>query len=696
MNNEGRLCRGKTRLKTLHSKMKKVLMHFAKWTLLAVAFAVVGGWAFRAWWGALALPLGTAALVGAACQLRGASRAASLKKKLGSEAPELHTADGFTFRDLNKNGKLDVYEDARQPVEARVADLLAQMSLEDKAGLMFSPMLGCTAPDQLHKKSGMFTFVTPLEAIAGHGVNTFASLGSAKPAEFAKWYNACQKLAERTRLGIPVTLCSDPRHWFVGENNPLATLLDAGVSAWPVPLGLAAARDLDLIREHGRIARQELRAMGISFALHPSADTATEPRWPRISETFGEDAQLNGQAVAAYVQGFQGQEITAESVACCIKHFPGGGPQKDGDDPHFEFGKDQVYPGGMFRYHLEPFTSGFRAGAAAAMPYYGRPVGLEGVEEVGFNFNEQIVGRLLRHELKFEGIVHTDYNIIVPRGLFGMKNPPRAWGVEALTTRQKLKKAVLAGCDQIGGEYCSELLVELVQSGEIPEARLNESCRRVLRLKFQLGLFDAPYISPERAAQICGKPEFVLAGEQAMRRSVVLLKNERDGKPILPLQGNPKVYLEGFSADAVKKYAQPVKRPQDADFALVRLDVPYRRDTRELLAVMFKGLDLDYPPKTKKHLEKLMKTCPTIVCIKMTRPAVIPELAEQAAGILCEFGIKESIMLEAVFGGFSPSGKLPFELPRSMRAVREQKSDVPCDSKDPLFPYGFGLSYQSL
>ena len=674
--------------------MKDILLLLGKWILAVVAAAAVGWLAFSSWIGAVLTPVVLLALLLLVRFLHSMIIKLSLEKKLMTEAPVLTDEHGFTFRDLNRNGKLDIYEDSRQPIAKRVEDLLSQMTIEEKAGQMFCPYLSSTNEKALHKKGSPFSAGTVLETVVKKQISAFSCMGAAKPEVFAKWYNACQKLARRTRLGIPITLGSDPRHHFVGENNPLATLVDNGLSSWPAPIGFGAIADEALTEAFGEIARKELRAIGISFALHPVADTATEPRWPRIKETFGEDADLNSRLTAAYIRGFQGAKIDNNSVACCVKHFPGGGPQKDGDDAHYTFGKEQVYPGDNFDYHLKPFEAAVDAGVSAVMPYYGVPVGLPGIEEVGFNFNRDIITGLLRKKLGFQGIVHTDYSIIKDNVIAGIRLPARAWGVEKFTAHQRIKKATDAGVDQLGGELCSELLVDLVQSGEIPEERLDESCRRALMLKFRLGLFDAPYVSVEDAVKICNNTKYVQAGEDAMRKSLVLIKNGNGEKPTLPLAKSAKIYVEGFQKDNVKQYAMVTGNPKKADLALVHLDFPFRSDKRELLAMMFKGLDLDYTDKQKKRLSAIMKACPTIVCINMVRPAVIPEIAENAAGIVCEFGCRETILLEAIFGEFSPNGKLPFDLPRSMDAVRNQKCDVPFDSVDPLFRHGFGLEYE--
>jgi len=618
-----------------------------------------------------------------------------IHEMLGPEAPSL-IEDGVHFRDLNKNGKMDVYEDSRKTIDDRVEDLLSQMTLEEKVGQLFSPMMGVGKDGEVKEKKSLFSKFATSEIIIKRNISTFAVMGSIKTEKFVKWHNSCQKLAEKTRLGIPLTICSDPRHEYMDTNNPAASLLDASMSKWPQPLGLAATRDENLVEKFANIARQELTSIGIRFGLHPMADLSTEPRWGRINGTFGEDAELAGKMVAAYIRGFQGSVIGKDSLACCVKHFPGGGPQKDGYDPHFPYGAEQVYPGKKFEYHQIPFKQAFDAGAAAVMPYYGKPMGIEGLEEVGFNFNKQVTTDLLRTKLGFKGIVHTDYGIISAMKIFGESfQGPTAWGVEHLSQLERVEKAINAGVDQLGGEACTELALKLVKQGRIPVSRLDESCRRVLRLKFELGLFDNPYVDESKALEICNREEFVEAGRDAMRKSLVLLKNSsEDNAPVLPLEGLVKVYIEGFDKELVNNYAQVVKTPEKADFALINLKTPSRLDLRELFGLMFKQGDLDFTEKQRNKLKKVMTICPTIVNLYLDRPAVIPELKEQASAIIGNFSVSPDIVLDLIFGKFKPTGKLPFELPSSMEAVRNQRSDVPYDSDNPLYSFGHGLSYE--
>ncbi len=453
------------------------------------------------------------------------------------------TENGITFRDLNKNGRLDPYEDPRRPIEERIADLLSQMTLEEKAGLMFNAMIAMNKDGSLFEEINPFNTASTSEMVTQRLINHFNVYDLAQPRQMAEWHNRLQSLAGRTRLGIPVTIASDPAHAF--SKNPATGLGGNEYSRWPEPIGLAATGDVALVQEFGNIARQEYIAVGIRTALHPMADLATEPRWTCINGTFGEDAELSSRMVSAYIRGFQGEKLGPESVACMTKHFPGGGPQKDGEDPHFSYGKDQVYPGDNFNYHLIPFEAAFKAGTAMIMPYYGRPLGLP-LEEVGFGFNKDVITGLLRGKYGFDGVVCTDWLLIHPvivKGQVVME--AKCWGVEDLSPEERIKKAIDVGVDQFGGETCPEIIVALVRSGQIPEARLDQSVRRLLRDKFRLGLFDNPYVDPVVAVRIVGNPAFREKGELAQRKSIVLLKNGkiRKGK-VLPLKGKPRIYVK--------------------------------------------------------------------------------------------------------------------------------------------------------
>lgn len=611
--------------------------------------------------------------------------------RLGPDASNL-VVDGKTYRDLNKNGKLDPYEDARCPIDERVQDLLAQMTLEEKAGLMFHSMIGMNPDGTLVEKASMQSGPTVTsEVIAVKLMNHFNLLYGQKPRVMAEWQNRLQKMAERTRLGIPVTISSDPRHAF--SNNLGANLPPGDFSQWPEPTGLAATRDEVLVEEFAEIARQEYVAAGIRVALHPMADLATEPRWCRINGTFGEDADLASKMVKAYIRGFQGKSLGPESVACMTKHFPGGGPQLKGEDPHFSYGKEQVYPGGNFDYHLIPFEAAFDAGTSQIMPYYGMPIGTE-FEEKGFGFNKQVITGLLREKYQFDGIVCTDWLLLTGFSLLGKSLiEAKAWGVEDLTPSERMKVALDAGVDQFGGETCPELLVELVKSGEVTEERIDQSARRLLREKFRLGLFDNPYLDPDLAEKTIGKKEFVAKGEIAQRKSLVLLKNGNES-PVLPLSGKPKIFIENIRPEIASQYGEVVADLENADYAILRLSAPFEK-RKGMLEGMFHAGDLDFKSPEKERILAMLSGKTAIVDMYLERPAVFPEINQKCAALIGNFGANDSAVLDLIFGRFAPSGKLPFEIPSSVQAVEQQKEDLPYDSESPLYPFGHGLTFRS-
>ncbi len=592
-----------------------------------------------------------------------------------------------SFRDLNGNGLLDPYEDSSRPVEERVADLLTRMTLEEKAGLMFHPPILMNGDGTLMEEDVDFFRGNTEELVVDRHLNHFNIYYAPEPRLHAEWQNRIQRLAESTRLGIPVTISSDPRHSFA--ENLGASWSAGGFSHWPEPIGFGALRDEEAMREFGDIARREYRAVGIHVALHPMADLATEPRWARTMHTFGEDAELAALLVAAYIRGFQGDQLGPHSVACMVKHFPGGGPQKDGEDPHFPYGKDQVYPGGMFDYHLRVFEAAFEAGAAQIMPYYGRPLGTP-LEEVGFGFNHDVVTGLLRERYGFDGVVCTDWGLITDAPMpDGSVFEAKCWGVEELSAEDRLVKIIAAGCDQLGGEALPELLIELVHAGRVSEARLDESVRRLLRDKFRLGLFDDPYVDPDEADRSCGCSDFCSAGDRAQRRSAVLVTNNGT----LPLAGRPRLYLDGLSVEAAAAFGDIVERPEEADVALVRRNAPFEPRTGSFIESVFHAGDLDFKEPELKPLLELAARVPTVLVLHLERAAVIPELVEACAAVVAVFGSSDEAVLDVLFGNSKPEGRLPFQLPSSMAAVRAQKPDVPGDSQDALFGFGHGLSF---
>ena len=612
-------------------------------------------------------------------------------------APEFQRApDGTLFRDLNGNGIMDPYENPGLPVAERVEDLLGRLSLEEKAGLMFHTMVSAAESGKLGDETPRAGRATLQEVVAGKYVNHLNFHFVPEPRLASRWVNELQRLAMNSSPhGIPVTLSTDPRHSFI--ENWGASFTAEYFSAWPEPLGLAAVRDEQLVREFAAIARAEYTAIGIRAALHPTIDLATEPRWARQYSTFGQDNDLVARLALAYLDGFEDQHLGDGSVACMAKHFPGGGPQRDGEDPHFPYGREQVYPGGMFDHHLEPFKRVIAHGVTAIMPYYGMPIGLEldgePVEEVGFGFNRQIITGLLREKLGYDGVVCTDWSLVTESRLHGRQLPPRAWGVEHLSEKERVLKVIQAGCDQFGGEECPELVVELVREGQLREERIDVSARRLLKVKFELGLFDNPYVDEEQAEERTGLPEYVAAGQRAQARSVTVLKNAASNGPaLLPLAPGLRVYSGEMSADALAEAGfTAAADPADADVAIARVAAPFELRDHYMLESSFHAGSLEFDSGTINRIEQLAAVVPVILVPHLDRPAVLTPLEPHCAAIAAVYGASDTAVLQALTGAVPPEGRLPFQLPRSEAAVVASRPDVPGDTQDALYECGFGL-----
>lgn len=567
------------------------------------------------------------------------------------------------------------------PVDDRVELLLAAMTLEEKAGLFFHTMI---AIGDLDEANPIFGTPSAREFVDAKQMTHFNLLGAAPSGrEIAAWQNALQKLAASTRLGIPVTLSTDPRHSF--SDNPGAAIMAGPFSQWPETMGLAAIGDEELVERFADVARQEYTAVGLRVALHPQVDLATEPRWARQTATFGEDPDLAGRMGAAYIRGFQGEAFGAGSVSTMTKHFPGGGPQRDGEDPHFAYGREQVYPGGQFELHLKPFEAAFEAGTRQIMPYYGMPVGTE-YEEVGFGFNKSVITGLLRERYGFDGLVCTDWGLINDAEIFGQPFPARAWGVEDLTPRERMVKVLDAGVDQFGGEACPELLLEIVESGEVSEDRLDASARRILREKFELGLFENAFVDEDAADAIVGRADFRAAGEAAQRASVTVLKND-----VLPFARGRRIYVEGIDADVAAAYGEVVATPAEAEIAVLRLQAPFE-ERGTMFENFFHAGSLAYSDEVIAHVSEVAATVPTVVDVLLDRPAILEPIAAVAAAVTANWGVSAAGLLDVLTGSTQPKGRLPFDLPRSMAAVEASRPDVPFDTADPLFRFGHGLT----
>jgi len=360
----------------------------------------------------------------------------------------------------------------------------------------------------------------------------------------------------------------------------------------------------------------------------------------------------------------------------------------NGEDPHFAHGREQVYPGNNFEYHLKPFEAAFEAGTSQLMPYYGVPVGTE-YEEVGFGFNKSVITGLARERYGFDGIVCTDWGLLSDAEMMGEAFPARAWGVENLSVADRMVKVIDAGVDQFGGEAIPELLVSLVREGRITEARIDESARRLLREKFVLGLFDAPFVDVDAADEIVGSVAFRAAGARAQREALTVLAHA-DGTPRLPLSRGIRVYIEGIEPAIAAAYGTVVETPAEADVAILRINAPFEQRPGMFESFFHQG-SLAFPQAEIDRITAVIDAAPTVLEVYLDRPAILTPFAGKAA-LVVDFGASGDAILDVLFGEVAPRGRLPFELPSSMAAVEANLPDVPSDTADPLFAFGHGLT----
>lgn len=655
-----------------------------------------------------------------------------VQPNLGHRSVELLKVAGLAFKDLNKNGKLDKYEDWRLPNETRAKDLLSQMTIEEKIGFMListTRMAGDNtfqqnAPkteissgfneEDLMQPVNMFTrkpLPVPTMSAAGttkgvmnFNLRHFILRANTSTKNLADWSNNLQALCETSRLGIPAIVASNPRNHIAVDASIGTSVGTTVFSKWPGELGMAAMRDFKLTREFAEIAAKEWAAVGLRKGYMYMADLATEPRWQRVDGTFGEDADLASKMIREIVLGFQGTKLNKNSVAMTTKHFPGGGPQVGGQDSHFDWGKFAHYPAGKFEYHLKPFIAAINAGTSAIMPYYSAPKD-KSMEAVGFSYNKAIIQDLLRKKLGFKGIINSDTGPI----------DMMPWGVENLTIVQRYQKALNAGVDIFSGGADPALLLETVKTGLVSEARINESIARLLREKFEMGLFENPYVDAEAAVKIVGNAEFQKKADLALRKSIVLLRNDAKLLPITskisairPTERRPKLYFETYYDNGRTKNPISVNIPkenkwnvefvptkEEADVVLVWL-IP---SGGGLFSSQGKPIDLTLSKNRidVAHINELIQTKPTVIVINFSSPWVIDEIDKGAAKtILATFGTTQEALLDVVSGLFNPTGKMPFTLPISQKVVEENQSDMPGYLKPKgyaLFKFGHGLSY---
>lgn len=544
-----------------------------------------------------------------------------------SSGVKILTKDRFGFKDLNKNGELDKYEDWRLSVDERAKDLASKMTIDQIAGLMLYSrhqsipaasrgFMAATYNGKPFDESGMKPFDLSdqqKEFLTKDNLRHVLITQVASPEVAAQWNNNAQALVEGIGLGIPANNSTDPRH---GTDASAEYNEGAGgrISMWPGSLGLAATFDAELVKRFGQIAATEYRALGITTALSPQIDLATDPRWMRVSGTFGEDPVLATDMARAYVDGFQTSDSSNEisggwgygSVNAMVKHWPGGGSGEGGRDAHYGYGKYAVYPGNNFEQHLLPFIDGaFRLQgktgmASAVMPYYTISYNqdIKNKENVGNSYNKYLITDLLREKYKYDGVVCTDWLITGDETAVDVFLTGKSWGVESLSVAERHYKILMAGVDQFGGNNESGPVIEaykmgVKEHGEVfMRSRFEQSAVRLLKNIFRTGVFENPYLDIEKSKALVGKAEYMKAGYDAQLKSIVMVKNKGN---VLPLEKNKTVYVPKkftpagrnflgipipekldypVSIDIVKKYFKVTDHPSEADFALVFINSP--------------------------------------------------------------------------------------------------------------------------
>ena len=505
--------------------------------------------------------------------------------------------DGLYFKDLNKDGTLDKYEDWRLSPEERAKDLASKMTIEQIAGLMLYsrhqsiPALSrgpykytYDGKEYLESNAKPWDLSDQQKDFLKNDNLRHILVTSVESTQTAvKWNNNVQAFAEGTDLGIPANNSSDPRHG-IDASAEFNEGAGGGISMWPESLGIAATFDPEIAKKFGEIASKEYRALGLTTALSPQVDLATDPRWYRFVGTFGENPDLSTDMGRAYIDGFQTstgeKEISKgwgyDSVNAMVKHWPGGGAGEGGRDAHFGYGKYAVYPGNNFNMHLKPFTEGaFKLEgktekASAVMPYYTISFNQDPVngENVGNSYNSYIIKDLLRTKYGYDEVVCTDWLITADEPETVDKFAGKPWGVEkGYTVAERHYKLLMAGVDQFGGNNEVQPVIDAYHIGvaehgeDYMRKRFEESAVRLLKNIFRTGLFENPYLNVEESEKTVGNSDFLTEGYEVQVKSVVLLKNKDS---ILPIQKGKTVYIpKRFTAASEDWFGNPVQENYD-------------------------------------------------------------------------------------------------------------------------------------
>ena len=624
-----------------------------------------------------------------------------VQPELNPRVKSIIEADGYQFIDLNGNGSLDVYEDWRLDADTRAADLVAQMTVREKIAQM-------QHPTYLPRSDGKIApYLEKYCSDYGIGMLLIRELNSVQTA--AETMNAVQEYAEASRLGVPVLVSMDSVH---------GLSYVSGATVTGHNLALAATRDEDLVTRLAEIARDEHIAIGVRMTLSPESDIASEPRWGRVMETFGEDPDLVTQMVRAQIVAFQNGEdgLNPDGIVACIKHFPGAGPQMDGKDTSPIVSDEET-----LQIHLQPYYAAIEVNVGSVMPYYSVPLALD-MENSAIG-SKAALQDLLREQMGFEGIIQTDWGMIwaIQEGLGTMT------GEEVSDEEAIIIGVTQSRVDGIGGESIRliDQMEELTAEGKIDEDILTAAATRIVKAKFELGVFENPYCDVDYAVSFVGNEEHTAVNLEAAEKAMTLLKNDgalpltQDaGQNILvcgPRAGDMASLVGGWSSEqegltiaaAIAAYAGDsdtvtyiaddvvaiAEAAKDADVVIVSIgepsyqhDPPWGYDTLEITSSQQEILET-VKANTKGEI---------ITVVTGGRPYILTWCDENTNAILEAYypGQQGGIAIaETLFGLNNPTGKTPMQFPRDMDSVNEQAGDVSFDLENPLYDYGWGLSY---
>lgn len=470
----------------------------------------------------------------------------SLSSEINILTEEIDGED-YYFKDLNDNNNLDEFEDWRLDAETRAEALAKELSTDQIAGLMLFSSHESNQADGLTDDQKNY--------LENDNLRNVLHAGPSDVEDTVTWTNQMQAFVEN--LGseeepmIPVNFSSDPRST-AGET---AYDAEGEISRWPSNLGMAATFNPDIMRDFSKMSSEEYRALGITMALGPQIDLATEPRWTRVDGTFGEDSKLAVNMAEAYTNESQstfdedGNDLGwgENSIAIMNKHFPGDGPGEGGREAHTFEGKFGIYPGDNFEEHLSIFTeggmnlSGETEKTASIMTSYSIQVDSEGDVLLGDSpvasaYNPEVLN-VLREDNNYEGIVVTDW------GVTGENNNEygemgASFGYEGTSNEERHFAVIKAGVDMFGGNNdklpvlaAYNMWEEAYENGELEQSaneRFQESAQRIITPLFNVGIFEDPYLDLEESEEIVASNDKVEAGYQAQLDSVVMLKNKNE------------------------------------------------------------------------------------------------------------------------------------------------------------------------